>query len=145
LASHLAKLSEPTMHDIIEQLQELSETVPVPLELATFEQIVVVEEEILMPLPGELKEYLLYASDVIYGALEPVTASDPYSHTYLAEVTAYAWSIGLSRELVPICQMGDDFFCIDQEGHVWLWRDGDIEEDGWESFWQWVEFVWLRS
>ncbi|MGS0727572.1 SMI1/KNR4 family protein, partial [Shewanella sp. 0m-11] len=42
------------MNDIIEQLQEMSETVPVPLELATFEQIVEVEEEILIPLPMEL-------------------------------------------------------------------------------------------
>ncbi|MGL4748458.1 MAG: SMI1/KNR4 family protein, partial [Shewanella sp.] len=32
------------MHDIIEQLQERSETVPVPLELPTFEQLVEVEE-----------------------------------------------------------------------------------------------------
>ncbi|MGL6013440.1 MAG: SMI1/KNR4 family protein, partial [Shewanella oncorhynchi] len=65
------------MHDIIEQLQERSETVPVPLELPTFEQLVEVEEQILISLPRELKEYLLYASDVIYGTIEPVTASDP--------------------------------------------------------------------
>ena len=123
------------MHEIIEQLQELSETVPTPLELATFEQIVVVEEEILMPLPAELKEYLLYASDVIYGSLEPVTASDPYSHTYLAEVTAYDWSIGMSREYEAICQQGNSFDCIDQEGQVMLW----------DSFWQWAEHVWLQS
>ena len=135
------------MHEIIEQLQELSETVPIPLELPTFEQIVVVEEEILMPLPAELKEYLLYASNVIYGTLEPVTASDPYSHTYLAEVTAYAWSIGMSREYVPICQQGDSFYCIDQEGQVMLWSDDEPEGEGeiWESFWQWAEEIWLKS
>ncbi|MEI6858492.1 MAG: SMI1/KNR4 family protein [Shewanella sp.] len=133
------------MHEIIEQLQELSETVPTPLELPTFEQIVVVEEEILMPLPAELKEYLLYASDVIYGTLEPVTASDPYSHTYLAEVTAYAWSIGMSREYVAICQQGNRFYCIDQEGQVMLWSEDDLESETWESFWQWAEEVWLQS
>ncbi|QDO82879.1 SMI1/KNR4 family protein [Shewanella psychropiezotolerans] len=133
------------MHEIIEQLQELSETVPTPLELATFEQIVVVEEEILMPLPAELKEYLLYASDVIYGSLEPVTASDPYSHTYLAEVTAYAWSIGMSREYVAICQQGNSFYCIDQEGQVILWSEDELESETWDSFWQWAEHVWLQS
>ncbi len=133
------------MHDIIEQLQELSETVPIPLELPTFEQIVVVEEEILMPLPSELKEYLLYASDVIYGTIEPVTASDPYSHTYLSEVTAYAWSIGMSREYVAICQKGNSFYCIDQEGQVMLWSEDDPESETWESFWQWAEEVWMQS
>ncbi|NRD72544.1 SMI1/KNR4 family protein [Shewanella sp. VB17] len=133
------------MHDIIEQLQEMSETVPIPLALPTFDQLVMAEEEILMPLPGELKQYLLYASDVIYGSLEPVTASDPNSHTFLPEVTAYAWSIGMPREYVPICQQGDNFYCIDQEGQVILWHTDGTESEYWESFWQWVEAVWMKS
>ncbi|WP_299793547.1 SMI1/KNR4 family protein [uncultured Shewanella sp.] len=133
------------MHDIIEQLRELSETVPIPLELPTFEQLVVVEEEILIPLPAELKEYLLFASDVIYGTIEPVTASDPYSHTYLPEVTAYAWSIGMPREYIAICQQGNSFYCIDQEGQVMLWSEDELESETWESFWQWAEEVWLQS
>lgn len=133
------------MHDIIEQLQEMSETVPIPLALPTFDQLVMAEEEILMPLPGELKQYLLYASDVIYGSLEPVTASDPNSHTFLPEVTAYAWSIGMPREYVPICQQGDNFYCIDQEGQVLLWNQDGTESEHWESLWQWVEKVWMKS
>ncbi|ASJ95894.1 SMI1/KNR4 family protein [Shewanella marisflavi] len=133
------------MHDLIEQLRELNQTVPVPLELPSFDQLVEVEEQILIPLPSELKEYLLYASDVIHGTLEPVTVSDPYSHTYLPEVTSYAWSIGLPREYIAICQQGDDFYCIDQEGQVMLWQDGELDEDSWESFWQWVEEVWIPS
>jgi len=133
------------MHELIEQLQEMSETVPVPLELPSFEQLVEVEEQILIPLPVELKEYLLHASDVIVGSLEPVTAADPFSHTYLPEVTAYAWSIGLPRDLIPICQLGDNFYCIDQEGQVHYWADGDFTEDYWESFWAWTEDVWLQN
>ncbi|BCV65543.1 cell wall assembly protein [Shewanella carassii] len=134
------------MHEIIEQLQELSEQVPVPLDLPGFEDLVDIEEQILIPLPAELKEYLLHASDVIYGSLEPVTAADPQSHTYLPEVTSYAWSLGMPRDLIAICQTGDDFYCIDQEGVVYFWnQDGLDEEDCWESFWQWVEDVWLQS
>lgn len=133
------------MHDIIEQLQERSETVPVPLELPTFEQLVEVEEQILIPLPRELKEYLLHASDVIYGAIEPVTAADPYSHTYLPEVTCYAWSIGLPRDLIAICQLGDDFYSIDQDGQVHFWQNGDFTDTYWESFWEWVEDIWLKN
>ena len=133
------------MHDIIEQLQEMSETVPIPLELPTFDQLVMAEEEILMPFPGELKQYLLYASDVIYGSLEPVTVSDPNSHTFLPEVTAYAWSIGLSRGYVPICQQGNNFYCIDQEGQVLLWNENGTESEYWESLWDWVEQVWMKS
>ncbi|WP_065188207.1 SMI1/KNR4 family protein [Shewanella woodyi] len=133
------------MHDIIEQLQEMSETVPIPLELPTFDQLVMAEEEILIPLPGELKQYLLYASDVIYGSLEPVTVSDPNSHTFLPEVTAYAWSIGMPREYVAVCQQGNSFYCIDQEGQMLLWNEDGSESDYWESLWEWVEQVWMKS
>ncbi|BDM65680.1 cell wall assembly protein [Shewanella sp. NFH-SH190041] len=133
------------MHEVIEKLQELSEQIPVPLELPDFDQLVEVEEQILIPLPGELKEYLLYASDVVYGSIEPVTAADPGSHTYLPEVAAYAWSIGLEREFIPICQVGDDFYCIDQQGEVLLWQDGELSEDSWESFWDWAQDVWLNQ
>ncbi|QLE86491.1 MULTISPECIES: SMI1/KNR4 family protein [Shewanella] len=133
------------MHDIIERLRDLSETVPVPLTLPTFDQLVQVEEEILIPLPAELKEYLLYASDVIHGTIEPVTASDPYSHTYLPEVTSYAWSIGMPREYIAICQQGNNFYSIDQEGQVLLWSEDELESETWESFWQWAEEVWIQS
>ncbi|WP_394391723.1 SMI1/KNR4 family protein [Shewanella woodyi] len=133
------------MHDIIEQLQEMSETVPIPLELPTFDQLVMAEEEILMPLPGELKQYLLYASDVIYGSLEPVTVSDPNSHTFLPEVTAYAWSIGMPREYVAVCQQGNSFYCIDQEGQMLLWNEDGSESEYWESLWEWIEQVWMKS
>ncbi|MCL1141336.1 SMI1/KNR4 family protein [Shewanella gaetbuli] len=131
------------MHEIIDQLQEISETVPVPLELPTFEQLVEVEEQILIGLPTDLKEFLLHASNVIHGSFEPVTAADPYSHTYLPEVASYAWSIGLPREQIPICQVGDSFYCIEENGQVQFWEDGDFTDEVWESFWDWVEEVWL--
>ncbi|AZQ11574.1 MULTISPECIES: SMI1/KNR4 family protein [Shewanella] len=133
------------MHELIEQLQEMSEQVPVPLELPSFDQLIDVEEEILIPLPSELKEYLLHASDVIVGSLEPVTAADRQSHTFLPEVAAYAWSIGLPRAMIPICQNGDNFYCIDQEGQVHYWAFGDFTEDQWDSFWEWAEDVWMNS
>ena len=67
------------MNDIIDQLQDANIETAFPLELPTFEQLVEVEEQILMPLPSALKEYLLEASDVIYGNVEPVTVADPSS------------------------------------------------------------------
>jgi hypothetical protein len=133
------------MHELIEQLQALNEPVPVPLELASFEQLVEVEEQILISLPRELKVYLMEASDVVYGHIEPVTASDPQSHTYLPEVTCYAWSIGLPRELIAICQQGDNFYCIDQDGQVHFWKNGRFVGEVFESFWHWVDRVWLKN
>lgn len=55
------------MEEVIEQLRELNEPVPVPLELPEEELLVEIEEQILINLPFELREFLLKVSDVVYG------------------------------------------------------------------------------
>ncbi len=132
------------MNDIIDQLRDVSIDTAFALELPTFDQLVEVEEQILIPLPGALKEYLLEASNVIYGNIEPVTAADPGSHTYLPEVTSYAWSIGLPRDQIAVCRVGDNFYCIDQQGEIRYWQNGRFTGQ-WEHFWQWAEEVWLEK
>ncbi len=84
---------------------------------------------------------------MVYGRLEPVTASDPQSHTYLPEVAANAWDAGVPRYLVPLCQDGRDYYAVDPEGEVFLWREdtGELDDETWESVWHWVRDVWLEG
>ena len=133
------------MEDIIEALIEGSEVVPIPLTLPDDELLVEIEEQILISLPSEYKEFLLEVSNVIYGSIEPATVTDSQSHTYLPELAAFAWDIGLSRELIPICQVGDDYYCIEQDGTVVFWFQQNINEESWDSIWQWAKEVWLDS
>ncbi|MGN0920838.1 MAG: SMI1/KNR4 family protein [Cellvibrio sp.] len=133
------------MEDVLELLREHNETVPVPLELPDEEQLVQIEEEILLPIPREVRTFLLEASDVIYGHLEPVTAADPYSHTYLPEVTANAWANGVDRHLLPICQVGHNYYCAEPDGEIVYWQDGEITDESWPSIWHWARDVWLES
>ena len=135
------------MEEIIEELRERNEPVPVPLELPDEEMLVDVQEQILIHLPFVLREYLLTVSDVVYGRLEPVTASDPHAHTYLPEVASVAWDRGLPRDLVPLCQDGDDYYAVDAEGEVFLWQaaSGELAEETWETVWHWCRDVWLES
>lgn len=135
------------MEEVIEELRERNESVPVPLELPDDEQLVEVEEQLFINLPFGLREFLLQVSDVVYGRLEPVTASDPQSHTYLPEVAANAWDAGVPRDLLPICQDGPDYYVVDLEGEVTLF-DGDsheLTEQTWETVWHWARDVWLES
>ncbi|OEC34141.1 SMI1-KNR4 cell-wall [Pseudomonas cuatrocienegasensis] len=135
------------MEEVIEQLRELNEPVPVPLELPEEELLVEIEEQLLINLPFELREFLLKVSDVVYGRLEPVTVTDPQSHTYLPEVASVAWSLGVPRELVPICEDHGNYYCVEQDGTVVLW-DGDeceLTDDSWDSVWHWVREIWLES
>lgn len=135
------------MEEVIEQLRELNEPVPVPLELPDEDLLVEIEEQLLINLPFELREFLLKVSDVVYGGLEPVTASDPQSHTFLPEVAATAWDQGVPRDLVPLCQAGDDYYVVDIEGQVLLWSgdSGELTDESWDSVWHWVKDVWLES
>lgn len=133
------------MEDVIEQLRELNEPVPVPLELPDEELLVEIEEELLIGIPAEFREFLLKVSDVVYGRLEPVTVTDPHSHTYLSEVAAVAWSMGLPRELIPLCADGDDYYAVGQDGEVVLWADGELTEETWDSVWTWARDVWLDT
>ncbi|AEF20103.1 MULTISPECIES: SMI1/KNR4 family protein [Pseudomonadaceae] len=135
------------MEEVIEQLRELNEPVPVPLELPDEELLVEIEEQILINLPFELREFLLKVSDVVYGRLEPVTVTDPQSHTYLPEVASVAWSLGVPRELVPICEDRGNYYCVEQDGTVLLWdgEEEDLTDDSWDSVWHWVREVWLEE
>lgn len=137
------------MEDIIEQLQALSEHVPVPLDLPDEDDVLEVEETLLLPIHPSLRYYLLEASDTVYGSLEPVTCADPQSHTYLADVTAQAWEEGMPREYMALCETADGFYCINHEdGEILFWSRLQFDfESGqqWDSLWDWIEDVWLRS
>lgn len=133
------------MEDVVDQIREAAIKTASCLELPTEDELVLVEEEILLPIPKELRSFLLQVSDVICGSLEPVTVADPGAHTHLPEVTANAWANGLSREFMVICQVSDNYYCIDQNGEVQFWQDGEMSDETWEDIWQWAEEVWLNS
>ncbi len=134
------------MEDVLQHLRENSAQVVVPLEIPTEDQLVEVEEEILIPIPAELREFMLKTGDVIYGTLEPVTVADPQSHTYLPEVAANAWADGIPREFIPICVSDGQYYVISQEGEVLLWSlDTDEAVEEWSSIWHWAKDVWMES
>lgn len=133
------------MEEIIERLRELNISVPIPLELPTHEDLVEVEEQILIHLPPEYKEFLLEVSDVIYGSIEPCTASDSQLHTYLPDVTSQAWDLGLPRHLVPICEVNGDYYATDPDGEIRLWENGELADEIWDSIWHWAREIWLEE
>ncbi len=132
------------MEDVIDILRERNEPVPVPLELPDEDLLVEIEEELLIAMPDDLRHFLLTVSDVVCGKLEPVTVTDRNSHTYLPEVAAVAWSLGLPRRYLPICESNGTYYCIGQDGTVLLW-DERISDQSWDNIWQWAREVWLAD
>lgn len=134
------------LNEVAEQLLDASLETAFPLELPELDDIVEAQEELLIHIPADFRDYLLHCSHVIYGRLEPVTLADPNSHTYLPEVAAEAWSQGLPREYIPLCQDGANFYCLDEDGVVYLWENGsDMPEQIAEHIWYWVRDVWLAG
>jgi hypothetical protein len=134
------------LEEILGALQAAAISQTVELDLPDEDDLVEIEEELLLPMPSSLKEFLLTASNLVIGSLEPVTVCDRHAHTHLPEVTAEAWSNGLPRDLMVLCQVGMGCYCVNQEGEVLLWQDGEIDEDHqWQDVWQWAYEVWLES
>jgi len=133
------------MDEIFDLLHERNEPVSAPLELPDEDLLVVIEEELLMAIPKDFRVYLLNASDVVYGRLEPATVADPNSHTYLPEMAAVAWSLGLPRKYLPICESEGGYYCINRKGAVRFWDERIIKGQKWESLWEWIQEVWLAD
>ena len=129
------------MEEVIDRLRAVNESVPVPLELPTFDQFVAVQEALLIHIPDDYRDFLFEVSDVVYGNIEPATIADDSLHTYLPEITSKAWAEGLERNLLPICQVGSSYYVIDEQGEVTLWPEQD--DASWSSIWHWARSVWL--
>lgn len=133
------------MEDVIEQLEAVNQSVPIPLEPASDDDILNAEEAILLPLPAEYKHFLETVSHIIYGRIEPCTVSDSSSHTYLPEVTANAWDIGIPRDVFVICEAQEGYYCMDDKGQIGLWHNGQFNQETWDSIWQWAKDIWLSN
>lgn len=133
------------MEDVIELLREYAQTSNYALQLPSEDDLLDIQEQLLIHLPHDLRQYLLLASDVELGRLEPVTASDPNCHTYLPEVAANAWEQGLPRHLLPICEDGDCCYAIEQDGEVvcWSYSQQDFLQENWDNLWYWIRDCWI--
>lgn len=132
------------MEDVIEILRERNEPVPVQLELPDEDLLVEIEEELLIAIPDDFRYFLSTVSDVVCGRMEPATICDPNSHTYLPEMAAVAWSLGMPRRYLPICENNGAYYCISQDGTVLMWDDTMCKEK-WDSIWHWAKDVWLAD
>lgn len=133
------------MNEIVDELRALNEDRFGSVELPDFDRLVEIEEQLLIKLPDEFKELLMTVSDVVYGSIEPVTATDENLHTFLPDVAFQAWDIGVPRHLIPICQKGQSYYCVEQDGQVVLWKKGKLTDDEWDSVWHWAKEVWLEQ
>jgi hypothetical protein len=134
-----------TLDEAIQALRGRNEKVPISLRLPTEAEVATAEKELGVGFSFDLRRYLLQASDVVFGALEPVTVADPENHTHLPEVARAAWEeMDLPRDLLPFCEDNGDYYCLNKKGEAAFWSHNDRAVTGkWKNLATWIEEVWI--
>jgi hypothetical protein len=135
-----------TLDGVISRLRSLNEAVPKPMRLPTADEVHQVEQRLGVRFHPDYRTYLLTASDVVYGTIEPATITAPASHTDLAAICEMAWDgYGVPRDLLPICHDNADFYCMNGEGEVVFWLHNGTTDEKWPNLARWINDVWIEG
>lgn len=133
-----------TLDQAIVELRKRNQKVPSPLRLPTRRGVEECERRLGVRFPQDLVHYLLNASDIIYGTKEPVTITKSTAHTHLETVANDAWdSLGLPKNLTPICQDNGNYYCIEQSWRIVYWAHGGKSNESWPDLATWIMKVWI--
>lgn len=135
-----------TLGKIIIELRKINEVVPKPLRLPTLDEVDATETTLGVKFHPDYRKYLLEASDIVHGALEPATVTPDGGHTDLIEICRSAWGeMSLPKDLLPICEDNGDYFCMEENGKVVYWSHDGVADESWPNLASWIENVWLNK
>lgn len=129
----------------IERLRQYNEPVPKPPTLPSEQDVASMEGHLGVSFHPDYRTYLLEASDVVFGAIEPATITAPESHTHLPTVVQSARDSGVPDDLFPFCEDNGDFFCLTSTGEVELWSHDCSSDESWPSLGDWIEQMWIEE
>jgi hypothetical protein len=133
------------LDEVFSQLRELNEPVPKPSIRPSAEQVALIEKETGVTFHPDLRRFLLEVSDVVYGIKEPITITDPKSHTHFPDLLASAREYGVPQELIPFCEDNSDFYCLDSSGKVLFWSHDGATDESWPDLATWIKDVWIEE
>jgi hypothetical protein len=134
------------LEEAIKTLRKLNKPVPKPMHLPTSDEVSNTQQKLGVVFHPDYYKYLLEASDVVYGILEPCTITLVNSYRDLVTVAQEAWdSMGVSRNLIPICEDNGDYYCMNQSGEVVFWSHEGLTDEKWPNLAAWIEDVWLAE
>ena len=136
-----------TLAEAIHQLRELNEPVPKPMRLPAAAAVAAAERELGVTFHPDYRTFLLEASDVVYGTLEPATiGTRKRAHTDLVRMAHDAWTLmELPRELLPICEDNGDYYCMNERGEVVYWSHDGPTDERWPNLATWIQQVWIEE
>lgn len=133
------------LEKMIKKVKSLNEVVSIPPKLPDNSQIKLLEKESGLIFHPDFKYFLMNASNLTYGVIEPVTAYPDSGHTYFLEVLIDARANGISTNDIPICEDNGNYYCVQENGEVVFWDHNGGPKDSWKSIADWIEKVWLKN
>jgi len=132
--------------DVITELRELNEPVPKPLRLPTESEVDAAESRLGINFPADYRQYLLQASDVVFGALEPAIVTPDAGHLDLIDMAQTAWDeMEVPRMLLPFCEDNGDYYCLNESGEVEFWSHNGATDERWKDLATWIKEVWINE
>lgn len=133
------------LEDVIAKLRSLNEPVPKPLRLPTESEVAAAEKKLGVEFSADYHQFLLQASDVTYGALEPAIITPDAGHLDLVTMVKEAWKLGVPDDLLPFCESNGDYFCLHPDGQVVYWNHNGSSDETWPDLAHWINEVWLEE
>jgi hypothetical protein len=130
--------------EVISEIRKLNQPVPVPPRLPTEKEVEIAESQLHVKFHKDYCKFLLEASDVVYGTLEPAQVTPNSEHLDLVEMASAAWDHGVPRNLLPICHDNGNFFCMNDAGEVLFWDHNGTTNEKWPGLAAWIKQVWIE-
>ncbi len=129
--------------DVIDELRGLNEDVPEPFRLPTADEVSAAEKRLNVSFHDDYRRYLLEASDVNFGSLEPAIVTPDCDYLNLVEIAEYAWDeMDIPLGVLPFCEDNGDYYCMNRQGEVELWSGGEPSAK-WGNLATWIKEVWI--
>lgn len=133
-----------TLTETIAELRSLNEPVPRPFRLPTEAEVRSAEARLGVSFPADYRRYLLEASDVAVGTLEPAVVTPDAGHLDLVSMAESAWDeADVPRDLLPFCEDNGDYFCLNARGEVVRWSHDGVADERWPDLARWIREVWI--
>jgi len=134
------------LSEVIHELRELNEPVPEPFRLPTESEVAAAEDQLGVKFSEDYRQYLLTASDIVYGSLQPAVVTPDSDSLNLVEVAETAWNkMDLPRNLLPICEDNGDYYCLNEKGEVQFWSHNGTTDEKWRDLAAWIKEVWIEE
>ncbi len=133
-----------SIDEVINELRGLNQLNVESKTLPTEAEVRMAEIALGVSFQADYRQFLLQASNIDYGIIEPAIVTDTPTHTNLIKMAQSAWRfMDLPHDLLPICEDNGDYYCMNAIGEVVYWSHNGASNEKWSDLATWIRNVWI--